>query len=187
MSAPLDSEFLADPADLAALTGLSVDDARLRAALLAASRRFAGAVRHPVRLVEADETVLDGNGTATLMLPAAPVTAVSVVELAGVALAPDEFAWSADGLLERDSGWPRARRNIRVVWSHGYDPVPGMVSDAVTQAAHLALNVEPGLSSMSVGGVSVSYATTLGAAAKGVTEAWVEAVAAYRLNRGERA
>jgi len=186
VSAPVDSEFLADPADLAALTGLSPEDPRLRAALLAASRRFAGAVRHPVRLVEADETVLDGNGTTTLTLPAAPVTAVSRVELAGVALTPDEFAWSADGLLERDSGWPRARRNVRVIWSHGYDPVPGMVSDAVVTAAHIALNTEPGLSTLSVGGMSVSYATRFGGATSGATETWTAAVDAYRLNRGER-
>ena len=186
MSAPVDAEFLADPAELAALTGLAVDDARLRAALLAASRRFAGAVRHPVRLVEADESVLDGNGTATLLLPAAPVTAVSLVEVAGVALTADEYAWSADGLLERESGWPRARRNVRVIWSHGYDPVPGMVADAVATAAHIALNTEPGLSTLSVGGMSVSYATRFGGAVSGATEAWSAAVETYRLNRGER-
>lgn len=185
MSAPVDAELLADPADLAALTGLSVDDPRLRAALLGASRRFAGAVRHPVRLIEADETVLDGNGTATLILPAAPVTTVSVVELAGVALTPDEYAWSADGLLERDSGWPRARRNVRVIWSHGYDPIPGAVSDVVLQAAHIALNTEAGLSSVSVGGVSMSFATGANAA-QGATEVWADVVASFRINRGDR-
>lgn len=178
--------MLADPAELAALTGLPADDSRLLAALLTTSRRFAGAVRHPVRLIVDDEIVLDGHGTTSLILPAAPVTAVESVELDGVELDSDEYEWSADGLLERSAGWPRARRCVRVVYSHGFDPVPGMVSDAVLQAAHIALNTEPGLSTMSVGGMSVSWATRFGGSTTGVTEAWSEAVEAFRLNRGER-
>lgn len=187
MSAPVVTELLADPIDLAALTGLPADDTRLLAALLTASRRFVGAVRHPVRLMVDDEIVLDGNGTTTLLLPAAPVTDLAVVEVAGAELDPADYAWSADGLLEREAGWPRARRVVRVVYSHGYDPIPGAIADAVLSAAHIALNTEPGLSTMSVGGMSMSFSTTYGASVAGATDAWSQAVETYRLNRGERA
>ncbi|WP_394621297.1 hypothetical protein JNUCC0626_20030 [Lentzea sp. JNUCC 0626] len=187
MSTPALDELLADPAELAALTGLPADDSRLVAALVAASRRFAGAVRCPIRRVEQDEVVLDGNGTTSLLLPAAPVTAVHLVELDGVALDAASVQWSADGLVERTTPWPRRRRCLRIVYSHGYDPVPGMVSDAVTQAAHIALNSEPGMSTLAVGGMSVSWSTTFGGAQAGATEAWSQAVERYRLNRGDRA
>jgi len=179
-------DLLADPADLAALTGLPADDQRLVAALLSASRRFAGAVRHPVRLIEAETLVLDGTGTTTLVLPAAPVTAVSAVSVHGVTLNAADYQWSADGLLERATPWPRARRCVQLVYSHGYDPIPGMVADAVTQAAHISLNTEPGLSTLAVGSMSVSFSTRFGAAVAGATDTWTAAVEAYRLNRGER-
>lgn len=186
MTLPVTAELLADPADLAALTGLPADNSRLVASLLSASRRFAGAVRHPVRLIESDTIVLDGNGTTTLLLPAAPVTAVTSVAVNGETLAPDTYAWSADGLLERADPWPRARRAVHVVYSHGYDPIPGMVADAVLQAAHIALNTEPGLSTVSVGSMSLSFSTRFGGAVAGATDTWAAAVETYRLNRGER-
>lgn len=186
MSLPADPDMLADPDELAALSGIPADDGRLLAVLRAESRRFAGAVRHPVRLVDADTVILDGHGTRSLILPAVPVVAVTSVQVDGEELAADAYEWSADGLLERAELWPRRRRAIRVVYSHGYDPIPGPVSAAVIQAAHLALVVEPGVSSLSVGGMSISYGTSFGGSVAGATTSWTAAVEAYRINRGDR-
>lgn len=187
MTAPVVvNELLADPADLALLSGLPADDTRLLTALLSASRRFAGAVRHPVRYVEDDDILLDGHGTASLLLPAIPVVDVTIVEVDGVELADDEFEWSADGLIERTEVWPRRRRIVRVVYSHGYDPIPGDISAVVTEAAQMALNTDPGISTQSVGGMSVSYATTYGGSVSGATRAWADTIVKYRLNQGHR-
>lgn len=182
--APVDEELLADPADLAAKTGLSAEDPELLAALRSASRDFVGAVRHPVRLVIGDEIWLDGSGTTLLQLPCAPVISVNLVEVAGAVVT--DFDWSEDGLLERAAGWPRRLRSVRVVFSHGYLMVPGDIADAVLQKAEMGLNVTAGLSSMTVGGESLTFATRSAASVVGVTDTWTRTVQKYQLNRGDR-
>jgi len=182
-----DPELLADPAELAAKLGLAADDPTLLYALRSASRDFAGAVRHPVRHVAAEEVRLDGTGTALLQLPCAPVTAVTTVEVDGAVLAEGtDFDWSEDGLLERAGGWPRRFRAVRVVYSHGYTVVPADIQDAVSQKAEMTLNVTPGLASMTVGGESLSFATGSSASVVGVTDTWTRTVEKYQLNRGDR-
>jgi hypothetical protein len=184
VTAPLDPELLADPAELAARLGLEADDPELLYELRSASREFVGAVRHPVKLVVGDEVRLDGTGTTLLQLPGAPVVAVTTVEVDGAAVT--DFEWSEDGMLERDAGWPRKLRAVRVVYSHGWDPVPGDIQDAVLQKAEMALNVTRGLAAMTVGGESVTFAGRQAASVVGVTDAWTRTVQKYQLNRGDR-
>ena len=184
MSAPVDTELLADPAELAAKLGLAADDPELLYELRSASRDFVGAVRHPVMLVVDDDIRLDGPGTTMLHLPCAPVVAVTLVEVDGAAVT--DFDWSEDGLLERAAGWARRLRSVRVVYSHGYPVVPADIADAVSQRAEMAINVSPGLSSMTVGGESVTFATRYAASVVGVTDTWRRVVEKYRLNRGDR-
>ena len=74
---------LADPVVLARWANREAEDADVLDAVNSASARFRGAVRHPVSLV-ADESVwLDGHGGLMLLLPAAPVLAVTTVEVLG--------------------------------------------------------------------------------------------------------
>jgi hypothetical protein len=186
VSAPVDQELLADPAPLAAKLGIADDDPELLYAVLSASRDFVGAVRHPVKLVVDDETRLDGSGTTMLQLPCAPVVEVTTVDVDGTVLASDEFDWSEDGLLERSEVWPRRLRSVRVVYSHGYVTVPTDIADAVLQKAEMSFNVTPGLSSIIVGGETLTFATRQGASVTGVTETWTRTVEKYRLNRGDR-
>ena len=180
------AEPLAVPAELAVSLGVPVDDAKLLWALNAASRRFRGAVRHPVSVVRGDTFTLDGTGHQSVHLPAAPVLAVSSVVLDGQALTEGtDFAWSADGFLRRLGGcWPDKLRCISGVYDHGYDSIPEDIQEVVIDQARALYRIEPGLASKTVGGQSVQFGTQ---AAIGVTAQWSAAVERYQLNRGDRA
>lgn len=170
---------LAEPDDLAESLGVAADNRRLVRALAAASADFRGAVHHPVSLVTGDVLRLDGTGTRTLRLPVANVQAVHSVVALGQAL---EVHWSADGLLDRADGrlWPCQRGAVTVTLDHGYDPVPEDVQAAVLDRAESRYRIRRGLASKQVGGINLTFDS-------GVTEQWVECVAAYRIRRGDRA
>lgn len=184
MRAVATTDYLADPEDLAAWLGVPTTDSRLLQALAAASSRFRGAVRHYVSLVEGDVTVLDGNGKQSLFLPAAPVVSVSAVEVDGEALTYlTDYEWSADGFLRRIGAcWPNRLRCVEVAWTHGFDPVPEDIAEVVLDQARAQYAVRPGVTSMTVGGQSVSFGAQ---AAIGVTSQWTTAVEKYRLNWGD--
>ncbi|MDH3037922.1 mobile element protein [Streptomyces sp. TRM75561] len=178
------TDYLADPEDLAAWLGVPASDAKLRQALAAASSRFRGAVRHHVSFVADDTTVLDGNGKESLLLPAAPVTAIASVMLDGEALTyRTDYDWSADGFLRRVGRcWPDRLRCVDVVWSHGYEPIPEDIAEVVLDQARAQYAVRPGLTSMTVGGQSVAFGAQ---ASIGVTAQWTTMVEKYRLNHGD--
>ncbi len=177
-------ELLAVPEDLAGKTGRPADDPELLAELLSASREFAGQVRRPIKLVVGAEFRLDGSGTTMLHLPVAPLAAVISVEVNGTAVT--DYDWSEDGLLERAALWPRKLGAVRVVCNHGYTVVPDDIQDAVLQKAEMALNVVSGLSSMVVGGESLTFASRHSGSVVGVTDTWTRTVEKYQLNRGDR-
>lgn len=177
MTAPTTSDHLADPADLAARLGVAQTDERMLAALRSASARFRAAVRHPVALVTDDVITLDGNGAASLLLPAAPVTAVTRVLVQGEAVT--DYQFSRSGMLRRPGGWPDALGAVQVTYTHGYDPVPAEVAHAVLDAAEAAFNSSDDIASMTVGGQQVTFR-------QGVSQTWATAVELYRLNRGDR-
>jgi hypothetical protein len=179
------AEPLAAPEELAASLGVPAEDPKLLWALNAASRRFRGAVRHPVSRVIDDSITLDGNGLESVLLPAAPVVSVGSVQLDGAALtAGTDCDWSADGFLRRIGGcWPDRLRCIQVTYSHGFDPVPEDIQEVVIDQARSLYAIRPGLASMTVGGQSFQFGTQ---AAIGVTAQWTAAVERYQLNRGDR-
>lgn len=179
------ADVLADPDELAASLGVPATDPKLLWALAAASRRFRGAVRHPVSLVVGDTVILDGNGRESVLLPAAPVIAVSSVKLDGTELAEGtDYSWSRDGFLRRLGGfWPDRLRCIEVVNDHGYAEIPEDIQEVVIDQARSMYRIEPGLASKTVGGQSVQFGTQ---AAIGVTAQWTAAVERYQLNRGDR-
>lgn len=180
------TDYLAEPADLAIWLGVPADDPKLLQALAAASSRFRGAVRHPVKAVAGDVLILDGNGGESILLPAAPVTAVASVKLDGEVLVEGEdFAWSSDGFLRRlgDQVWPDRLRCIEVTYSHGYEPIPEDIAEVVIDQARALYAVLPGVQTRQVGGQSVTFGVQ---AAIGVTAQWTVAVERYRLNAGDR-
>jgi len=176
---------LADPEELAASLGVAADDPKLLWALNAASRRFRGAVRHPVSLVTGDAFTLDGNGCASVLLPAAPVLAVVSVTLDGTTLVEGaDFDWSADGFLRRLHGcWPDRLRCIRGSYDHGFTVVPEDIQEVVIDQARALFRIDPGVQTKTVGGQSVTFGVQ---AAIGVTAQWTAAVERYQLNRGDR-
>jgi hypothetical protein len=178
------TDYLANPADLAVWLGVSADDPKLLQALAAASSRFRGAVRHHVSFVASETVTLDGNGKESLLLPAAPVTAVASVTLDGEALVYDsDYRWSGDGFLRRvGASWPDKLRCVEVVYSHGYTQIPEDIDEVVLDQARAQYAVRPGLTSMTVGGQSVAFGAQ---ASIGVTSQWATAVEKYRLNHGD--
>jgi hypothetical protein len=179
------ADLLADPDELAASLGVPPTDPKLLWALTAASRRFRGAVRHPVSLVGGDAFVLDGNGRESVLLPAAPVLAVSSVTLDGTALVEGtDFNWSADGFLRRLGGvWPDRLRCLSGFYDHGYAVIPEDIQEVVIDLARALYRIEPGVQTKTVGGQSVTFGVQ---AAIGVTAQWAAAVERYQLNRGDR-
>jgi hypothetical protein len=173
--------YLATPEDLATLTKLPADSQLLLVALSRASDRFRQDVGHPVHKVEDDLVVLDGDGSDFLFLPAAPFTDIAVV-VDGVAVS-DYEANLRTGVLRRRTRWPAGWGNISVVYSHGYDPIPGGIQDAVLEQAAILATVQAGVASETAGPQQVSYGQQ---ATVGITQRWADAVAAYRLGRGDR-
>lgn len=179
MALPPDG-LLAWPEELAEWLPVGPDDTKLLAALKAASRRFTGAVRHPVRLVTDDTLILSGNGTTRLLLPAAPIVTITSVLIDDEEVT-DYKVMRREGILRRDCGWPDWSE-ITVTWDHGSDPVPDDVQEAVIDQARSIYRVQPGVQTIQAGGESITYGST---AATGVTSQWTAAVQAHQLNRGD--
>ncbi|MFE3471192.1 mobile element protein [Streptomyces bacillaris] len=175
--------YLADPADLATFLGLAVDDVRMLAALRAATRRFRGAVRHPVSLVTGETVYLDGTGREQLQLPAAPLVQLHSVHVDGAELVGVRAKRRAGVLLHPSGCWP-AWSEVAVVYDHGHDPVPEEVAEAVIDQARAIYRLDPAIQQITTGTESVSFAAT---AAVGITSQWQAAVEAYQLNRGDDA
>lgn len=167
---------------LAARVGASAADPRVIEMVEGASRAFRGAVRHQITHVTDDVIVLNGSGARDLRLPVAYLTDVSRVEIDGRDI---EVEWDEFGLLNRADGglWPKRRRCVTVTCSHGFDPVPDDIVEAVLSDAATAYNAVPGVSSKQVGGITVTYEKV----AAGKSQAWVDAVDRYAIRRGDRA
>lgn len=174
---------LADPSDLAVRLGAEENDPLVELSLRRASDRFRGAVEHPVSFVPDDTVVLDGNGSDTLMLPAAPVTAVTSVTVAGI-LVTDYSVSPRLGMLRRRYLWPYDFGNVSVVYSHGYTDIPGDIQDAVIEQAEMQYYALAGVYSATLGPQIFNFGH---AGNIGVSGRWSECVARYQLNRGDRA
>ncbi|KOU21001.1 mobile element protein [Streptomyces sp. WM6372] len=171
---------MADPAELATWLRVPADDPLLLATLRSASRRFRGAVRHEVNLVEGDEVVLDGNGRESLLLPVWPTVAVTAVLLDDEGLvAGTDYSWSEAGILRRldCQVWPARLRCLKVTYSHGWAEIPEDIADAVIEQARAAFRSDPGVKSKAVGGQSVTFET-------GVTSSWSDAVRRHQVQTG---
>lgn len=166
-------------ADLGVALGLPADDPTVIWLADRASARFRGAVGHVVSGVTQDVVTLDGTGSTTLLLPAAPVLAVHDVTIDAEEVT--DFEWSADGMLKRAAGWPLKYRSVIVVYDHGHDPIPDDIAEAVLEAAGLLGSPRArGVQSRTAGPFTETYARP------GVTETWSKAVAAHRLDPSGR-
>lgn len=177
--------YLANLSDLATKVRKPANDPNVELALRNSSGRFAGAVGYPVSKVENDVAWLNGNGTSTLLLRARPVE-VHEVEADGVVLDPGDYWQDRDsGIIRlKGGGWfPDGLGNIKVTYTHGWDPIPEDIQDAVLEHAATMARVLAHLQQNSAGSTQESYGQ---AAMVGVTQKWSDVVAKYSLN-GDRA
>lgn len=172
--------YLAAATDLSLLTKWPATSPALLLALERASNRFRDEVGYPVHLVTDDVVLLNGRGGEILLLPAAPCTDLTV-EVDG-AVITDYECDHRNGVLYRAARWPRGYSNIEVTFTHGWDPVPGGIQDAVLEQAAIGVLVPSGVQSESTGTQSITWGHQ---ATTGVTEKWAAAVARYRLS-GDR-
>lgn len=171
--------YLADPADLAARLGAPTDDAKLLASLKRASDRFIGQIGYPLHKVTDDEYWATGDGGPTIALPAAPIVGDPTVEINGTPATGYQVG-RRSGLLWRPGGWPCGLENVCVVYTHGYDQIPGDVQDAVLDAAEADHSIRAGIESVTTGNESVKFASNR--VAGGTTPAWAAAVDKYTLH-----
>jgi hypothetical protein len=174
---------LADEDDLATKLGVPATDGKLQLALKRASDRFRGAVGHPVTQVEDDIIELDGNGSHSLLLPAAPIIGTPVVTVDGAAVTDFSVSRSRGMLRRRGCVWPDDLGNIEVTYTHGYDQIPGDIEDAVLEQAELQFQILAGVAQMSLGSESFAFGAQ---ATVGTTQRWSDAVARYQIGRGDR-
>ena len=172
---------LASVEDLAVIVKRPSTDALLPLAIRRASDRFRGAVHHPVHKVTDDVTYISGDGSRTLLLPAAPVVgsvAIVVTDLDGITtLDPSKYqVGRRNGIITRtdNHGFPVGLENIEVTYTHGYDPIPGEISDVVLDQAAAIATTLAHVQQESGGSQSASYRT-------GVSQNWTDMVTKYSL------
>lgn len=133
-------EPLATVADLVAL-GLAVDDAEtaiVQTYLAVASAAVREAAGTPISQTTSTVT-LEGEADQRLRLPGSPVTAVTVVELDGVALT--DWRLRSDRLW-RHGGWTACDgpSEVEVTYTHGLPEVPADIVDLVGRLVAGALS-----------------------------------------------
>lgn len=102
-----------------------------------------------------EDLVLDGSGTSTLFLKTLRLTAVTAVEVNGVALDPSTLEWSEAGYLRTPGVWPDRLRSVKVTIEHGFDYVPDVA--AIVQAVAARASASPtGVVREQAGAVSIS-------------------------------
>jgi hypothetical protein len=131
---------------------------------------------------ERTETLtLDGTSASTLVMPTLHVVDVASVTLDGVPLDTTEYAWHVEGFIDATTWatgycWLSLPRGVAVELTHGYDDVPAGVTAAVRSLAQRMSSGSLGLSSITRGPFSESYAS---ASAIGAVES--AALAPYKL------
>lgn len=118
---------LPDMKDYLAITG-TADDGRIGHLIEVVSREFDTECRRSF-LEEEHTEYRDGNGTEQLWLENAPVSAITSIHLDSerdfdsdaLVDSDDYFVDTVAGVVIRNTGyWPRAARNIKVVYTAGY-------------------------------------------------------------------
>lgn len=172
-------KYLADPADLAVRLGTTPEDPKLLASLRRASDRFEEQIGYPLHIVEDDEYWATGDGGGTIALPAAPIIGTPQISI------DDQPAtgWHVgrrSGLLWRPAGWPRGLENVRVIYTHGFEKIPGGVQDAILDAAESDYSIRAGIESVATGNENIKFSSNR--VAGGTTPAWAAAVEKYTLH-----
>lgn len=167
---------LATVADLATLLGRTFtteEEARAQALLDQASSAVRAYLRQDVSLLTTTDTFtlqrsdrqhlsapFGHQAHGQVLLPQRPVVEVTEVQVNGTVTAD---WWLDDGVLRvRSAPWqgpPGAHRppQVTVIYTHGWDPVPGDITAIVMQAANRVLVNPSQIRSHTVGGEATTY------------------------------
>ncbi|NUT96731.1 MAG: hypothetical protein HOY78_32390 [Saccharothrix sp.] len=134
-------------------------------------------------LQSTDTVTLDGTGTAKLILPRWPVTAVAEVIEDGELLAygkDADYTWSASGLLTRRCAcWPHADQIVDVTYTAGFTVIPPSLKRIVLRLAAEVWSNPTGLASETIGDWARSWKLAGGTVGE-LTDADRRAINAYR-------
>lgn len=170
---------------------------KVKALLEAASGAVRRFCRQTISLVVDDEIVVPSTGTNDLDLWEQPVLAVTEVEVMSPWFAEGSFpegvfSWTASGALHRLDGlsWGSRYDPVRVVYTHGFEPVPADLSGLVAAkvaASLMSADANPGgLRSLQVGAMSETYSNAAGSMASLGASALSEEERAYLRESGYR-
>ncbi|MFP3907999.1 MAG: hypothetical protein ACLFWR_13295 [Acidimicrobiales bacterium] len=115
-----------------------------------------------------DTVTLDGDGTATLLLPWPVIDVTKVVEidddgteeeLTGPGNDDIDYRWTRLGELLRvgSTCWPARARSVEVTLDHGLDPVPATIKAVVLEVAETMLTNPSQLDSLNTDDTSASF------------------------------
>lgn len=124
--------------DLEAFLKLTIadDDASALRAIREASAAIQDYTHQLLEAVAGDVVEIDGLGAVQLVLPEAPVTAISSVKEDGVLVAATYYKWKPSGVLYRvGRAWTAGFANVEVTYSHGYAELPQKIVDVCTRVA----------------------------------------------------
>jgi len=151
---------LASVAELESWLGRELDDeVAAQQALDIASDTVRTYCGHSISQVLNDTVVLDGTGTHTLILPAAPVNGIDSIEVDGEALEATDYKWSRKGWVRRTDGllWPTLPGSIEIVYNHGFAVIPKAIVGVVLSLAGRIQDGSSGIKQETIGSYSVTY------------------------------
>lgn len=155
-----------------AMTGSTQEEAKIEAALLAASqavRNYCGWHISPAL----ECLAYPPGGTKVTRIPAGYVSSINAVREEGKTLTEGQYEWRRDGLLRRAcfKNWSSRWEAIEVEYVAGYDieAVPDL-AEAVRSIAEGVIAVSAGIVSETADGVSISYSQSASSIAASLTE-----------------
>lgn len=160
------------------------DDELLLTLIRSTSAAFRRDTHQRIDRVVDDVEVLDGNRSRVLLLAQLPVVAVTAIEVDGVSIGATAGLWNERGIIRRSQAFPDTFRSVRVTYTHGYDPVPEDIAEAIAlevirRAARAKSATGRLPTQTTTGPFQAAYAPDMG----GVTQTWNDVVRAYLVKR----
>lgn len=152
---------LATVEDLEAYLGRTFDDpTSAELAIDIASDIIRTYCGHSITKILNDNIFIDGNGTDTILLPAAPVNGIDLIEIDGELLETTKYKYSKKGWVKRidKNIFPNTPNSIEIIYNHGYDTIPDAILGVVLALAGRITDGSSGIKQETIGSYSVTYA-----------------------------
>lgn len=161
------------------------DQDKVTQAIADASAFMRMAMDVTISQVTDEDVVMDGRGSYTLMLPEWPVTDVTDVVVDGDAWEADWYEWSEYlGIVYARNGriFPRRPQIVSLTYTHGWDPVPPPIVEAVYKRARRGLNSDGrDVRTEQLGAYSVTYASLAAGVSAGLTTDEERVIRRYKI------